>query len=165
MAKVGQRMTIRGIPEVPLGLEPQTRRYLQDLRQNLVDLVGQIAPPSAPTNLKVTPQSFSNEVQWTRSIGADYYEVIWNTSASLTGGSPQVVNVGDSAQWTDNVGQSGITRFYWVRARKNSGVRSVELGPKSGTTLVSGTGVAPPNPPSQGQEIVTNQTNNRLEFL
>lgn len=140
----------RGIPEVPMmpDMDPQHRRFLQDMRQVLVQLQEAQSVPARPTNLAVTPQAFANLVTWTRSAGADYHEVLWNTTPTLAGAV--IVPVGDAQQWTDNVGKNGIKRFYWVRAHKNSGPRSLETGPVAGTTLASGTAVNPPNLPPSG---------------
>lgn len=151
----------RGIPEVPLGLDQGLRRHLQDMREVVIQLRESLAPPSVPSNLKVTAQAFSNLVQWTRSINADFFEVLWSSTPNLQ--QANIVNVGNSAQWVDQVGQSGIQRFYWVRARKNTGPRSLEIGPQSGTTLASGTGVTPPAPPPPSQEVVKNPQFNRPE--
>lgn len=144
-------MPTRGVPEVPMvhGMTTQHRRFLQDLRESVIDLRQNQAPLAPPTNVRVTPQSFGNLVQWTRSTGADYFEVLWNTSASVI--NSQVVDVGDSAQWQDVIGQSGVKRYYWVRAHKRTGARSLEAGPGIGTSLAAGTGVNPPTPPPPGR--------------
>lgn len=165
-------MAPRGIPEVPL-LKARTivdqkgqshlvleysselRRHLQDMREVVVQLRANQVPPTVPTNVKVTPEAFSNLVQWTRSVNADYYEVLWAPNSNIA--NAQVVNVGSSAQWTDNVGNSGVTRFYWVRARKNTGAVSNPSNPLSGTTLASNAGVTPPAPPPQSQNQVIDQ--------
>jgi len=145
----------RGIREVPQHLDRTTRDFLSDLRENVLALRGQLTPPSAPSNLTVTPQSFGNLLQWTRPQNADFQEVLWNTVPNLQ--NAQVIPVGNAAQWQDNIGQSGITRYYWVRAAKYSGARSSATPPKSGTSLTSGTGVTPPTPPPQYQGGQRNQ--------
>lgn len=131
----------------------------------VVELRHQQTPPTSPSNLSVTPQAFANIVVWTRPVNADYFEVLWNSTPNLA--TATVVNVGNSQQWTDNVGQASITRFYWVRARKFASplIKSVEAGPVKGTTLTSGTGVTPPKLPPISQIIVLNQQTGRLEPL
>ena len=140
---------IRGVGEIPFGIDPQLRRTLTDHRQVTLALRGAQAVPPSPSNFKVTPQSFANLLQWTRAVGSDFTEVLWNTVPNKT--TANIVNVGNSAQWTDNVGQNAILRWYWVRAGKNNGARSIESKALSGTTLASGTGVNPPTPPPAGQ--------------
>lgn len=149
----------RGIPEVPMGLEQGLRRHLQDMREVVIQLRENMAPPTVPSNLKVTAQAFSNLVQWTRSVNADFFEVLWGTTPNLQ--QANIVNVGNSAQWVDQVGNVGIQRFYWVRAAKNTGPRSLEAGPQSGTTLASNAGVTPPAPPPPSQEVVKQPQFNR----
>jgi hypothetical protein len=169
----------RGIPEVPMlptksivdrngqthqvmSDTVQLRRWMVDMREQMIALRASQNPPGLPSNLKVTPQAFSNLVQWSRGVDADFHEVLWNTSPTVINAT--VVNVADSAQWTDNVGQAGVKRYYWVRSHKNTGSRSLEVGPQSGTTLAAGTGVAPPTPPPQGVQQVINQRTGGREY-
>jgi hypothetical protein len=167
----------RGIPEVPLlgtrkitdgkgnthvvlADSPQLRSFLTNMREMVLQLRDSQNPPGLPSNLVVTPQAFSNLVQWSRGVDADYHEVLWNTTPTVINAT--VVNVANSAQWTDNVGQSGVKRYYWVRAHKDTGARSVEVGPIAGTTLAAGSGVAPPKPPPQGvQQVLNTRTGGR----
>lgn len=145
----------RGIREVPQHLDQATYSFLSDLRENVIALRGQLAPPTVPTNLTVTPISFGNLLQWTRPINADFVEVLWNTSANIA--TAQIVPVGLAAQWTDNIGKVGILRYYWVRSARNNGARSSASPPVSGTSLASGTGVTPPPPPPPYQGGQRNQ--------
>lgn len=149
----------RGVPEVPMGIEQGLRRHLVDMREIVIQLRESLSPPTVPSNLKVTPQAFSNLVQWTRSLNADFFEVLWSSTPNLQ--QANIVNVGNSAQWVDQVGNSGITRYYWVRAAKNTGPRSLEIGAATGTTLASGAGVTPPPPPPASQQIVKQPQFNR----
>jgi len=135
----------RGIQEVPQHLDRLTRSFLTDMRENVLALRTQQAPPSVPTNLKVTPISFGNVLQWTRPVNADFVEVLWNTTPDPT--KANVVFVGDAAQWTDNIGQANVKRYYWVRSGKNNGVRSAVAPPLAGTSLASGSPVVPPPAP------------------
>ena len=149
----------RGIPEVPMGLDQGLRRHLVDMREVVLQLREAMSPPTIPSNLKVTSQAFSNLVQWTRSINADFFEVLWASTPNLQ--QANIVNVGNSAQWVDQIGNNGITRFYWVRAVKTTGPRSLEVGPQSGTTLASNSGVTPPAPPPPSQQVVKQPQFNR----
>jgi hypothetical protein len=145
-------MTTRGVPEVPMlpEMHPQVRRFLQDLRESVIELRSTQAPPNPPTNFRLTAQPFGNLLQWTRGTNADFYEVLWSTTSQLA--QAQILQVGNSAQYVDHIGQVGIQRFYWVRAAKNTGGRSVEVGPLSGTSLASNAGVNPPDPPPPAQQ-------------
>lgn len=147
----------RGIGDIPLDLPPQHYRVLSDMREQLVELRGTLAPPATPGNFAVTPQAFSNLVQWSRVNDADFYEVRHGFSANAGDATVIVQDVGSSQQWVDHVGNNGITKFYWVRAAKLTGARSQWTTTLSGTTLTSATGVTPPNPPPP-RIIVTDQT-------
>jgi hypothetical protein len=157
------------IPEVPMLPEcsQQLRRFLVDLRKAVQQTVSSSAPPGMPSNLKVTPQGFSNTLQWSRGTGADFHEVLWNTSPTVK--TAHVVPVQNAAQWTHNVGQSNVKLYYWVRAVKqvalHATTRTVELGPIAGTTLASGTGVTPPTPPPSGVHQALNRRTGGLEPL
>lgn len=154
-------MSSQGILEVPTNpLHPSSqddmRRLLVQMRQSILELRSSLAPINSPTNLRATAQAFSIKVQWTREPNADGYEVLWNSTASLQGA--HILDVGNSAEWTDNIGQQNITRFYWVRAyRRSSGTRSAETGPKSATTLASNAGITPPVPPPPSRILIVDQ--------
>ena len=152
----------RGIRQIPIGIDMQTRLVLQDMKAEIERMRSSQAPPDVPSNLKVTPQAFSNLVQWTRSTTADFFEVLWSPTPNLS--QATVVNVGNSQQWSDQVGNTGVQRWYWVRSRKNSGSRSLEVGPQKGTTLASNAGVTPPTPPVDGQRRVLNRLTGRPEY-
>lgn len=153
---------VQKLPEVPFdkNLSPQVRNFLIEVRKSVEQLRGSTAsaPPGLPSNLAVTPQSFANQVSWSRGTAADYHEVLWNTVPTVI--NSHVVPVQNAAQWNDNVGQSGVTRYYWVRAVKQVALhavtRTIEVGPIKATTLASGTGVAPPAPPPPGVNQATN---------
>ena len=160
-------MTIarRGIPEVPLNpTDPKSaeemRQLLVQMRQTIVDLRGPKATPTAPTNLKATAMAYAILLQWTPGQNADTTEILWNSTPSLA--SATLITQVAGGQYTDYVGNSGVTRYYWARSvdlhgRDTCGclIRSIESGPVSATTLASGTGVVTPPPPPPGQSIVT----------
>ena len=151
-------VTRRHVPEVPL--DPtnsgQLRRFLVDMREVVHSLVTPVQTAQAPSNLMPTAQAFAVLLQWTRGANAVGTEVLWNSTPTLNGAA--IVDVGNSAQWTDYVGKNGITRFYWVRSYGVDNKRSIETGPVSATTLASGTAVAPPVPPIASQQMALDTT-------
>ncbi len=142
------------LPEVPLdkNMSAATRNFLSEVRKSFEQLRGTLAPPALPSNLKVTPQAFGNLIQWSRGTGSDFHEVLWNTVPTII--NAHVVPVSNGAQWTDNIGQSNVKRYYFVRGVKqvapHAYTRTIEVGPIAGTTLASNAGVAPPAPPVPG---------------
>jgi len=147
---------VSGVREVPQGVDDELRGFLEDLRRNVVAIRTNQSPITSPTNFKVTPLPFGNLLQWTRTVNADYYEVLWNTNPTLQNANIQ--GVGDSAQHVDQVGNSGIKRFYWLRARKYTGSASGLTGPLSGVTLAATPGVTPPTPPPPSHIFVVDTT-------
>lgn len=152
-------MNTQGIPDIPLKIDPKdpmVRRLLVAMRSTIIQLRANQAPISPPTNFTGTALAFAVLLQWTRVVNADYYEVLWNTTPDLT--TATVQGVGDSQRWVDNVGQVGITRSYWVRARKYTGAISQTVGPQTITTLASNAGINPPPVPPPGHAIVIDQS-------
>ena len=145
----------------------ELRQFLSEVRKSIEQLRGQTSSPGLPSNLKVTPQAFGNLIQWSRGTGADFHEVLWNTTPTTL--NANVVPVQNAAQWNDNVGQVGVKRWYWVRAVKQTALhavtRTIELGPIAGTTLASGAGVAPPSPPAPGVNQALNERTGGREPL
>lgn len=166
---MAQTSLTQKIPEIPMepGMSDQMRRVLVEMRKAIEQVRGQNAPPGLPSNLKVTPQSFGNKIQWSRGTNADFHEVLWNTVPTVT--TAQVIPVSNAAEWTDNVGQSNVKRYYWVRGVKQVALhavtRTIEVGPIAGTTLASGTGVAPPTPPPSGVNQALNRRTGGYEPL
>ncbi len=149
---------IRGVPEVPFGIkDPQVRQHLIDMRECVKTLMGTLAPPAVPSNAKVTAQPLGNLVQWTRGISSDYHELLVSSTPSTQ--KAQVVDVGNSASYFDNIGDTGIQRFYWIRSRKFTGARSLNVFAGKGTTLASTATVTPPiAPPSSQIQALNTQT-------
>ena len=146
----------RGVPEVPTKLDngPQHRRFLVDMREQVLQLRGRLAVPPNPSNLRATAQGFAILIQWTQSNDADYYELLKSPNGQMNSSTLQTIDVGNCSSYTDYVGQAGITYFYWLRARKSTGSASANVGPVSATTLAAGTGVTPPPPPPPANILV-----------
>ena len=135
---------MRGIPEVPSDCSVFMRRFLTDLRAVVVELAAnQTQPPRPVTNLVATGQTGSILIQFTRSDG-DTYVLYWNTAPTREGASR--IDIGNTAAYSDTVGQSAVTRYYWVTAKK--GTKESEVaGYVSATTVALGVEVPPPVPP------------------
>ena len=153
---------IRGVPEVPFGIaDPQHRQFLIDLRECVKSLMGTLAPPTPPSNPKVTAQPLGNLVQWTRGISSDYHELLVSSTPNIQ--NAQVIDVGNSPQYLDSVGDKNIQRFYWIRSRKFTGARSRNIFVGKSTTLDSTSLVTPPTPPPSSQIQVDNTQTGHIE--
>lgn len=157
---------MQGLTEVPTTLDlkdPAIRRLLVQMRETIVALRASQSPLPAPSNFKVTALAFANLVEWSRVTNADYYEVMWNSVATLKTATIQAV--GDSQRWVDNVGQVGISRTYWVRARRYTGASSTPAGPKVGVTLASNAGVNPTQPPPPGHIQISDAATGHIVYI
>jgi hypothetical protein len=154
----------RGIGEIPFGtgMSAITRQMMVSNRAVSLKNQKAQAPPSPPSNLKVTAQPFGNLVQWTRSADADSQELLIGATPSTAAAT--IINVGNTCKYVDNIGQSGITHFYWVRSVKTSGQRSTEIGYVTGTSLASNMGVTPPIAPPPAQVQVFNSQLGRIDI-
>lgn len=155
---VGKDGTIHKVSE----FTPQHQALLVDMREQILQMRQRLTVPDIPSNPKATGQAFSNVIQWTRSSDADYYEVEHSLTPSLSDPNLQITAVGNSAQWVDHVGNSGIKKFYWIRARKYTGASSREAGPVNATTQASAAGVSPPTPPPPSNILVVDKTTGRV---
>jgi hypothetical protein len=143
-------------------IDQQEYNLLSDMRQQIQQLTARVAIPDPPTNLKATGQAFSNQIQFTRSGDADYHEVLSSLTPSLKDASVRVYDIGNTNAWVDNIGQSAITKYYWVRARKLTGASSLQIGPAKATTLASATAQAQPSPPPASNIVVMNAETGQL---
>ena len=165
----------KGIGEVPMELGKCThcgasvamsdgmRSFLTQVKQGADNLQRAKGPLNTPTNVQVTPQAFSNMIQFTRPPQSDFFEILWNTTPNLSGA--QIAGTSTSNQYVDYVGQAGVKRFYWVRARNYQGGKSIESTPIAATTLAAGTSVPFPHPPPAGQVQAVYVTKGRLIYV
>lgn len=154
----------RGIGDIPLDLPVQHYNVMRDMREMILELRGTLAPPATPTNVKVTAQAFSILVQFSRVNDADYYEVRHGISANAGDQSVIVQDIGSSQSWVDNIGNTGVTKTYWVRAAKMTGARSQWSEAHSATTLASNTGTTQPTPPPARIVVIDQQTGQRIPY-
>lgn len=145
-------MTTRGIREIPVNIDPDLRNFLQDLQQQVKALRSTQTPLPIPSNFKVVPTAFGNILNWTRVVGAEYYNVLWSPTPNMNKATIQ--GVGDSQQWHDHVGNVGITRYYAIQAKRYTGAGSVLTPVLSGVTLAAATGITPPVPPPASHIVV-----------
>lgn len=132
------------IGEVPHDLPVHHRKFFTEIRNAIVQLQGSKVPPRAPTNLAIVPIAGGNAIQFTRSDG-DYYRLYVSNSPDF--GAANVIDLGDTGQYSHVFGEAAITKFYWVKAFKSSGMPSDPAGPLSGTSLALNTGTTVPTPP------------------
>jgi hypothetical protein len=149
------------IQKPPSHLDAATQRYLNHLRDAIVDLQGSnTLPPRTPTNLQVSPQPGGNNIVFTVS-DADTYQLFVGSSPDFT--QAKVIELGSTNQYSDTVGVGGVQRWYWVRGiRSSKGTVSPTLGPISATTLALGTPAHPVPLVPGADRIYTDSTTRNL---
>lgn len=134
-----------GISEVPNHLDVPTRRFLTQIRNAILKGQESRTPPTNPSNVKVTPIGGGNIIQFSRGSDADNTILYIGTTADF--GSAVPVPLGLAVQYTDNVGQGGVTKWYWLKSMRGLLQAPAAVGGYSGATLALGTGVSVPAPP------------------
>lgn len=151
-------MSIEGLPEVPLNVDPQLRRYLVAMRNAMVQIHSSVVPPGVVTNLRVTPFALGNKIEFTRSDAA-HYILYWNNIADLPTANP--VDLANAASYDHNVGAAGQTRYYWVKGKKGD-MESDPAGPVVGVTLAVGAVIVPSAPPPPTATPTTSNETDRI---
>lgn len=122
---------------VPITGHPGLDGYLSDLDQIVRPQLSAVPAPQPVTNLKVTPLAGAVLVQFTRS-NATNFRLYMGSSPDQSKAS--IVDLGTNNQYSDNVGQGGVKRYYWVQAiTPNALSPSSTTGPVSATSLALGT--------------------------
>jgi hypothetical protein len=138
-------MNYEGIGEIPSNIDPQLRRVLQSIRNNLVKVQQGVLPPGDPANLQVTPIAGGNVVQFTRANDADNTVLYMGNLSDISAATP--VPLGLSVKYTDNVGKGAVTRFYWIRSMRGLLIAQNIIGPVKGISLALGVNATLPVTP------------------
>lgn len=139
------------IGEIPVQMDWITlRRRLVEIRNALNALTTAANPPRPVINLSATAQAGAILVMFTRTDG-DNYTLYWNTTPSLDGATR--IDLGNKGEYTDNIGASAVTRYYYVKAKKGN-LESAIAGPVFETTLALDVEIIPPSRPQSTDEPV-----------
>jgi hypothetical protein len=126
------------------------RRVLAQMRQVFVTVEQAIQPSRVVKNLTATPKAGGVIIMFTCTDG-DRYILYRNTVFQLDG--VVRIDLRNSGIYTDDIGKSSETRYYWVIARKGN-IESEPVGPVSATTLGLAVEITPPTPPPAVDEPV-----------
>jgi len=126
------------------------RRRLIEMRNAINSLITSTAPPRAVTNLSATAKAGGVIVLFTRTNGTSYV-VYANDTPAIDGAAR--IDIGNKGEYVDDVGKSGVTRYYWVRAMRGN-VESTLAGPVSAITLALNAEITPPTRPPAVDEYV-----------
>lgn len=152
------------IPNIPLTLTvdkdgsikewPTIRRVLTELHKSVTTIKKSQVTARPPTNIRCTPTAGGFLVEFTRSDG-DGYSLYWSPSKSQAVAQP--VDLGTNNRYEDKIGAAGVSRYYWVKARRNNGTDSILVGPVTGVTLALASSVTLPVPPAPSETIYIDQ--------
>ena len=126
-----------GVPNAPPG------EFFQWVRNSLLSLQADLIDAATVSNMRATALAGAVQVDFTRSDG-DSYTLYKNSVPSINGATR--IDLGTANVYVDNIGDSGIKRFYVVVAKKGSRDGGISSW-VSATTLALGTTVTPPTPP------------------
>lgn len=94
-----------------------------------------MTPPGAPTGLTATAGLAVVILEWDAPSSSNYaFTEIWRSDTNVIGNAERVGTT-PAAIYTDSLGATGVTRYYWVRHRSEADV----AGPYSGTNGVVAT--------------------------
>lgn len=135
-----------GIPRIPVDMPVHHQSLLREMKKAIEALTPSNVPPGKPSNITIRPLPGGNQVMFTGGDGADKHILqISNTpNWDPTKAGSGKIDLGESTHYNDNVGIGGVTRFYWLVAKRGNMATDPPTGPESGTTLALGTPAAPP---------------------
>jgi len=140
------------ISEIPSQMDWKTlRKILVEMRSGIHSVAAVTDPPRPVKNLTATAMAGSILIMFTRTDG-DNYVLYWNTTPSLNGSTR--IELGNRGEYTDNIGDAGIKRYYFVRAKKRNGMESSIVGPVFATSLALNITITPPTRPPAVDEFV-----------
>lgn len=95
--------------------------------------------PSAPTSLSVVAGLTSLTISWTNPSAGDLSEIIiYENTTNTSGTATQIATIGQApsttGSWTRGGLATGVTRYYWLKARDFSGNLSAFSLSTNGTT-------------------------------
>lgn len=94
---------------------------IDDSPKKMVTIQGRTVAPNEPNNLKATTGFKSVFLTWTNPDDPDFDVIeIWRADTNNRAGAVLIATIrGDS--YTDGIGETGVTKYYWIRAKNTSG--------------------------------------------
>jgi len=119
---------------------------IESAPHGVITIQGKTITPNVPTGLTATTAMYTIFLEWVNPEDADLATVeVWRSDTD-TPPDPAMISTNRIAEVTgnhyaDNLGASGITMYYWVRAKNASGVYS-DFNAVAGVEATSGSVVA-----------------------
>jgi len=97
---------------------------IDDSPKAVIYLTGKITTPSQPSGLTATGGIVKISLIWDIHPDKDFSAMeVWSSSTNDRETATMAALV-KTTSWTDEIGSSGQTRYYWIRARNTSGIVS-----------------------------------------
>ncbi len=117
---------------------------VEDSPRAVIVLKGRETVPSQPSGLTATGGIVKIALSWDVQTDTDFDVMeVWRSSTNNFGVATKVAEV-KTTSWTDEIGSSGQTRYYWLIARNTSGKTSSRYPSTSGVSATT-TGISPTN--------------------
>ncbi|KKL50112.1 hypothetical protein LCGC14_2308750, partial [marine sediment metagenome] len=98
-----------------------TEEAIEHAVRDVVDIVGEQFPPDVPTTLTATGFLLSISLAWVNPTNYDMDKMeIWRSELDDVTGAVKIAEVRGTS-YLDSIGESGITRYYWIKAVDTSG--------------------------------------------
>ncbi len=89
-----------------------------------ITLLGVVRAPMAPSALTATPFLVTIFLSWTNPTDSDFdVTEIWRNTVDVRASATKIAEMRTDS-FADNIGASGVTRYYWIRSRNTSGIVS-----------------------------------------
>lgn len=111
---------------------------IDDSPRNVIMIKGKETTPSQPSGLTALGGIVKISLFWDAQTDKDFDVMeVWRATLDDYTLALKVADV-KSTSWTDNIGSTGQTRYYWIRARNTSGKFSISY-PEPGDSGVTAT--------------------------
>ncbi len=115
----------------------------EDSPKKQITIRGKIAAPAGISDATAAADFINIHLSWTNPTNLDFsYVEIWratNNSFSASPGGASLVGVSSGDSFSDYIGSTGLTRYYWLRAVNTSGNKSAFVPPGETTTIFATT--------------------------
>ncbi len=106
-----------------------TEQAMELSARNTITIKGRQSTPTAAADLVVVAGLSRLSLSWTNPADYDFYAMeVWRSATNIISTATKVAEAwGD--HWTDEIGSTNTTRYYWIRSLNTSGYTSISFHP------------------------------------
>ncbi|MCW4050359.1 MAG: hypothetical protein NWE89_11560 [Candidatus Bathyarchaeota archaeon] len=98
------------------------KQPMEDAARNTIVIEGKLDAPGDASNLVAVGGLSKIALSWTNPDDTDFdYMEIWRASVNTLNEASKIAEIRGTS-YIDDIGSTGATRYYWIRARNTSGV-------------------------------------------